>query len=356
MKNHEEGKSRLFVVFAACLSAAVCLTGCASLRGKGDADLSLWRNGAPAKAALLEYVRAVTEKDSPDYIPQPERIAVFDFDGTLFCETDPTYFDWLLFERRVLDDPSYRPTPEQLAAAKASRSRTAIPGLTHDRERLMLEVYEGMTLEAFESFVRGFMREPHTGFTGLKRGEAYYLPMLEVVHLLLANEFSVYVCSGTDRLVLRPVVRSKLPLPPQWIIGSDSTLLARAQGTDDGLAFTYRTTDELVLGGKSIVKNLQMNKVTVLVREIGIQPVLAFGNSSSDISMLNYTLQKNPHKAMGFMVLCDDLEREYGDAKKAEAMRSACKKNGWVPISMRDDWKTIYSDGVERTRAGGARR
>ena len=81
--------------------------------------------------------------------------------------------------------------------------------------------------------------------------------------------------------------------------------------------------------------------------------MLAFGNSSSDISMLNYTLQKNPHRAMGFMVLCDDLAREYGNAGKAEKMRSACGKNGWIPISMRDDWKTIYGDGVER-KAGTA--
>lgn len=319
------------------------------MRGKCATSLSLWRDDAPAKAALLDYVRSVTAKESPDFIPPSERIAVFDFDGTLFCETDPTYFDWLLFEHRVLDDPAYRPTAEQLSAAKASRSRTAIPGLTNDRERLMLEVYEGMTLGAFEAFVRDFMREPHTGFTGMKRGDAYYLPMLEVVDLLLANGFSVYVCSGTDRLVLRPVVMSRIPLPTQWIIGSDSTILARAQGTLDGLSFTYRNGDELVLGGKSIVKNLQMNKVSVLVREVGIQPVLAFGNSGSDISMLNYTLQNNPHRAMGFMVLCDDLAREYGNAGKAEKMRSACGENGWIPISMRDDWKTIYGDGVEKT-------
>ena len=144
-------------------------------------ELSLWRDEAPAKKALLEYVEAVTDTGSPDYIPPAARVAVFDFDGTLFCETDPTYFDWLLFEHRVLDDPSYKPTGEQRQAAIASRTRTSIPGLTPDRERLIVEVYKGMTLDEFAAYVRAFMEEPQPGFTGLKRGAAYYLPMLEVV-------------------------------------------------------------------------------------------------------------------------------------------------------------------------------
>ena len=107
------------------------------------------------------------------------------------------------------------------------------------------------------------------------------------------------------------------------------------------------------MGGKCIIKNLQMNKVPAIVREIGVQPVLAFGNSFSDASMLNYTLSRNPHKALGFMLLCDDTEREYGNLAKARKVREACGPNGWIPVSMKDDWTTIYGDGVKRKEAAG---
>ena len=103
------------------------------------------------------------------------------------------------------------------------------------------------------------------------------------------------------------------------------------------------------------MKCLQMNKVSAIVREIGFQPVLAFGNTLSDASMLNYTINGNRYRALGFMLLCDDLEREYGNMEKAEKMRRDCKRYGWIPVSMRDDWKTIYGDGV-RIRKDGHRK
>ena len=194
MKKH---RCRCFLKRAGRVAAVACggvlllvVAGCATAP-----ELSLWRDEAPAKKALRAYVEAVTDKGSPDYIPPAARVAVFDFDGTLFCETDPTYFDWLLYEHRVLDDPSYKPTDEQRKAAIASRTRTSIPGLTPDRERLIVEVYKGMTLDEFAAYVHAFMEEPQPGFTGLKRGAAYYLPMLEVVKLLMAK-ISACTCAA----------------------------------------------------------------------------------------------------------------------------------------------------------------
>ena len=324
------------------------LAGCVA-PPENAGPLSLWRDGAPAKSALLDYVAAVTTEGSPDYIPPSERIAVFDFDGTLFCETDPTYLDWMLFDHRVLDDPSYRATDEQKAVASEARAKGAWPGLDHSkRERLMAETWDGVTPEALASYVRAFIAGPQPGFTGMKRGEAFYRPMIEVVRFLEANGFLVYVCSGTERFALRAIVGGGLGLPPRQIIGSDYTLVAAAQGGRDGLAFMYGTNDVLVVGGKLAVKNLQMNKVPAIAREIGARPVLAFGNSFSDASMLNYTLQNKRHKSLGFMLLCDDTVREYGNPAKAEKMRKACPANGWIPVSMRDDWTTIYGPDVTR--------
>ena len=86
----------------------------------------------------------------------------------------------------------------------------------------------------------------------------------------------------------------------------------------------------------------------VFEREIGKQPVLAFGNTFSDASMVNYTIYNNKYKALGFMLECDDLEREYGNLKKAQKIHEGCEKYGWICVSMRDDWKTIYGDGIKR--------
>ena len=158
------------------LSAAVCalialavvlLSGC-----RTQEPLSLWNENAPAKNALSDYIRTVTDKGSPDFIPVENRIAVFDFDGTLFLETDPTYFDWQLFEHRVLEDPSYKATGEQLAAARASR-KGKFPKLDKNRERMVAEAYRGMTLDEFYAFVSKVLGEDQPGFNGLKRGDAY---------------------------------------------------------------------------------------------------------------------------------------------------------------------------------------
>ena len=311
--------------------------------------LSLWNDTAPAKAALIDYVQSVTRAGSADFIPPKNRIAVFDLDGTLMLETAPTYFDWLLFEHRVLDDPSYHATEEQLTAAHKSRDEGIMPPLTPNRERLVALAYKGMTLAEFDAYVRRFMDEPQPGFRGMTRGEAFYKPMVEVVRYLSDNGFTVYVSSGTDRLAVRPLVERNLGLPFTQIMGSDSLIVARGQHDTHGLHYLFNGDEELVLGGESLVKNLQMNKVALLAQELGARPVLAFGNSMTDASMVNYTIRGNTYKALGFMLCCDDLTREYGNAAKAEKMKAACRKNGWIPISMRDDWKTIYGGDVKRT-------
>lgn len=329
-----------------CICAVLLLAGCVNSRDASS--LPLWRDGKNAKSALVNYVQAVTRASSPDYIPPESRIAIFDFDGTLFCETAPTYFDWMLFEYRVLDDPRYSPDVEQTAAARLGRDSGRWPGLSFERERMVARAWRGLTPGQLAEYVRRFAQSPQPGFTGMKRGEAFYRPMTELVRFLKDNGFVVYVSSGTDRFVVRPVVEDALNLPPRQIIGSDGTLAAKSQNGKDGLDYVFTQSDSLVLGGDSMVKNLQMNKVATIVREIGEHPVLAFGNSSSDASMLNYTLQNPRYKALAFMVLCDDTTREYGDISKAEKMRQASEKNGWIPISMRDDWTAIYAPGVEK--------
>lgn len=324
------------VAFAALLCAA---GGCRTT----DA-LSLWNDGAPSKRVLVEYVAAVTDESSPDFIPPERRIAVFDLDGTLFCETDPTYFDWQMFEKRVLDDPTFR-APEKLKeAARKSREKGVYPPLGNERERMTAEAYSGISLDELDTFIRRFMEEAEPGYPGMKRGAMFYLPMVQLVEYLVGKGFSVYVVSGSDRFIVRALVRDRLPVPPWRVIGSDCTIVARRQKGEEALFYTFQKDDVPILDGSLIVKNLQMNKVSALIREIGVKPVLSFGNSHTDDSMANYVIGDNEYRAAAFMVLCDDLKRENGNMKKADDMRRSCEKSGWIPISMRDDWTTIYGE------------
>lgn len=349
MKRLNSTKPAALTCITAILIAFVFLCNSCS-KSTGKNALSLWNDTAPAKKALIEYVKNVTNKKSPDFIPVEDRIAIFDLDGTLILETDPTYFDQQLFDHRVLDDPRYkdRATAAQKEAAHNSRDLHKFPEISAAREQMVAEAYAGMSIEEFDSFIRDFMQTEQPGFTGMKRGETFYRPMVEVVNFLTANDFTVYVSSGSDRFLVRPLVFENLHLPATQIIGSDTTIVCVNQGDKDGLSYTFKDGDELILGGSSIVKNLQMNKVVTIVREIGKKPVLAFGNSGTDASMLNYSISNNKYKALAFMLMCDDLEREYGNMAKAEKMKKASEENNWIPVSMRDDWKTIYGDGVKR--------
>ncbi len=346
MKKTTRQTSTLLLLVA---TLSVFAAGCAQ-----HAQLSLWNDNAPAKTALVDYVERVTRKGSADFIPPADRIAVFDFDGTLFAETDPIYIEWLMFTDRVLDDPRYRDraTKEEIALAREIRAAARTKKLTDDMEkrhaRMNIEVYKNMTLDEFRTYVREYMQVDAPGYTGMKRGEAYYRPMLQVIDYLLAHDFIVYVCSGTDRFIIRTLLEGVVPVPPQQVIGSDNTIVARGQGDVDGLDYVYRHDDTLVQGGKLLVKNVKMNKPSIIAQEIGKQPVLSFGNSSGDASMANYVITNNRYKALAFMLLCDDTEREYGVPDKAEKMRVSSEKNGWIPVSMRDDWKTIYGDGVKK--------
>ena len=168
---------------------------------------------------------------------------------------------------------------------------------------------------------------------------------------LKMNEFTVYIVSGSDRFIVRGLIEDGglIDLPMRQLIGSDQSVAGSGQNDTDGLEYQFTDTDETILGGDFLVKNLKMNKVSVSVQEIGVQPVLSFGNTSGDQSMAEYAISNNPYKSLAFMVCCDDLEREYGDLKKAGEMQDLCKQYGWTPISMKNDWKTIYGENVVKT-------
>ena len=324
----------------------------------GEEMLSLWTEGSEARDQLISYMEAITDEEGPDYIPVGNRIAVFDLDGTLFCETDPNYFDYTLLVYRVLEDPEYKDQATKFERETAEKIVTlnetgvAAKGLEVDHGKAVASAFSGMTVEEFNDYIQEFKKLPMPSYDGMKRGEGFYQPMLQVVEYLQANDFTVYIVSGTDRFIVRGIVYdSPLNVPPSQIIGSDESLVTKDQGDTDGLEYVYDDDDELILGGEFIIKNLKMNKVSVIAQEIGIQPVLSFGNSTGDSSMAEYVTSGNEYLSLAFMLCCDDTERENGNTGKADKMFALCEQYDWVPISMKNDWTTIYGDGVTRIAA-----
>ena len=317
--------------------------------------LSLWTENAQSRQKLISYVEAVTAEGGADFIPVDHRIAVFDLDGTLFCETDPNYFDYTLLVHRVLEDPDYVDRASDFEKETAHKivdqnlNGSSFTGLEVDHGQCIASAFAGMTLEEFNAYIQEFKKLPMPSYEGMTRGEGWYKPMLQVVEYLQANDFTVYIVSGTDRFIVRGIVdNSPLKLPMGQIIGSDETLVAPDQGDTAGLDYVYDDNDKLVLGGEFIIKNLKMNKVSVIAQEIGVQPVLSFGNSTGDASMAEYVTSGNPYKSLAFMLCCDDLERENGSEKKADKMYELCEQFDWVPVSMKNDWTTIYGEGVTK--------
>ena len=314
--------------------------------------LSLWTESAPLKSQLTDYMKEITDESSASYIPVENRIAVFDMDGTLCCETDPGYFDHKLLYHRVMEDPDYKDkaSAEEKETAKIIeeyfKTGEYPKGLDVKHGTAVATAFKGMTPEEFDAYVKAYRDQPMESYSNMTNGQAFYKPMLEVVDYLIANDFKVYIVSGTDRLITRGLADGIVNIPLSQMIGSDESLVALGQGDTDGLDYTFTQEDKLVTGGDFLIKNLKMNKVAVIEQEIGVQPVLSFGNSSGDASMANFTISNNKYKSAAFMLCCDDTDRENGNIEKAEKMRKSCEENGWTAISMKNDWTTIYGDGV----------
>ena len=315
--------------------------------------LSSWTADARAKTELTRFMAAITDESSDGYIPVEDRIAVFDLDGTLFCETDPNYFDYTLLKYRVLEDPTYKNKASDFEKEVANKIKEqnetgkSFSGLEVDHGKAVASAFAGMTVAEFNAYIQEFKKQPMPSYDGMLRGEGWYEPMLQVVDFLKANDFTVYIVSGTDRLIVRGIAyNSPLGLPNRQIIGSDETIVSSNQNGKDGLDYVFADGDELILGGDFLIKNLKMNKVSVIMQEIGQQPVLSFGNSTGDSSMAEYVTSGNQYQSLAFMLCCDDTVRENGDESKARKMFELCEEFDWVPISMKDDWTTIYGSGV----------
>ena len=318
------------------------------------ADFKYWNDDSPTKQKIIQFVEEATDPNSPNFIPPEDRIATFDMDGTFYCETAPLYFQETMCLYRILEDPTYQ-APKKIVkfAEKIKPKIYNKTGITPAENKILFQqltkAYEGMTPEEYRAYVRKFMNTNETGLTNLKRGEAFYLPMVEIISYLGNNGFAVYIDSACGTDTTRELVEGVIPIQPDRIITSDFVYTSTKMGKDLPDAHFYdRYKEKIVISGEPLIDNGKTRKIFSILNQIGKKPVLAFGNSMGDSGMLEYTLQDNKYNCAAFMVICDDTTRELGNLDRAAKDKAFAEKRGWNTISMRDEFKTIYGDNVRR--------
>ena len=299
------------------------------------AKLPSWRPG-PTREAIEMFL------DGAEMLPIEKRVAVFDIDGTLWCEK-PKYamVEFLLAELRdaVADKPGLAQRPEYRAAL--DWDLTAIGRLGPVNVVLALvELHAGITPEAFEDRVRQHLATYRHADRDVPLSQTRYRPMLELIAELRARHFDVYLVTGSGTEYIRAVSPEFFGVKPEGVVGSQVGYeLAR----DGGVPTLLRTRE--LLGDP----NEGAAKISNIQRLLGRRPILAAGNSAGDAEMLEYA-QASEGPSLALLVEHDDGTREYdyqslaGSFESDEPVTTTARRKGWTTISMRNDWDTIYAD------------
>jgi len=300
--------------------------------------LPSWNDSGP-KQAIVQFVGKVTTEDSPDFVPLAERIAVFDNDGTLWAER-PMYFQALFAFDRVKQLAAQHPqwkTTEPFASVLRGDMKGALAGGEHALLELVMATHAGMTTEEFDKTVKEWITTARHSTTGELYTDMVYQPMLELLAYLRANGFKTYIVSGGGVEFMRPWVERVYGVPPEQVVGS-----------------SIKTRYELREGRPVLARLPELNfiddkegKPVGIQQHIGRRPTMAFGNSDGDFQMLEWTMAgTGPRFAL--IVHHTDAVREYAYDRESHVGKLARgleegPKRGWTIVSMKDDWKRIYS-------------
>jgi phosphoglycolate phosphatase-like HAD superfamily hydrolase len=302
--------------------------------------LPSWRPGA-VKEALLAFVAAVTSEDSPAFVPEPERVAVFDNDGTLWPE-QPLPFQAAFacdeLKAAVQHQPALVEDPMVQAALAGDIAALLAGEHVEGLLRVMAVSHAGMSTEAFAAAVEAWLRSARHPRFDRPYDALTYAPMQEVLALLRTHGFRSFIVSGGGADFMRVWVERVYGIPPERVVGS-----------------TGRTSFELHESGPVLVKSLETlfvndgaGKPAGIHQFIGRRPLMAFGNSDGDLAMLQYTTIHNPRPSFGLIVHHTDAEREYAyDAetqstgKLVRALQQAPER-GWQVVDMQRDWLRVF--------------
>ena len=309
----------------------------------GVADgLSTWRDG-PAKRAIVEFVARVTGDDGREPVPVEERLAVFDNDGTLWCEKPmPIQLDFIL--RRLVEmadaDPALRESQPWKAAYERDYGWLGAVVAEHyagDETNVrvlaagVLAAYDGISVEDFEAQADAFLRRAQHPTLGRDYLETAYRPMIELLDYVEANGFSNYIASGGGRDFMRPISQAVYGIPRQRVIGSSAAL---AYTSDErGGTITHRAEADYLDDGPQ--------KPIRIWSRTGRRPLLAAGNSNGDVPMLHFT-QHHDNPSLRLLVVHDDDDREFAYTAGAERALDRAGNDGWTVISVKNDWATVF--------------
>ncbi|MCP9270721.1 HAD family hydrolase [Mycolicibacterium arenosum] len=296
--------------------------------------LESWNDG-PAKSAITDFVaRAVAE------VPAEDRVAVFDNDGTLWCEK-PMYIqlDFLLrrFKEQAEADPALREKQPYRAAYSGDLTWLGDAVTKHYQGddgdftvllAAILSAHHAISVDEHAERVAAFYADARHPTLGRPYTACGYAPMVELLRYLEANGFTNYIVSGGGRDFMRPITGPMYGIPPERVVGSSVGLIYR-----DGDVFTTAEPEFLDDGPMKPVR---------LWSRIGRRPIFAAGNSNGDIEMLQFA-QAGTRPSLQLMLLHDDAEREFDYVAGAERALDLAAAHGWVVPSIRTDWKTVFA-------------
>lgn len=301
--------------------------------------LPSWNEGENKKA-IIGFVERVTQAGGSDFVPEAERIATFDNDGTLWCE-QPLYFQLLFILDRIKALAPQHPEWKEKEPF-ASVLKGDLKGVMASGEKGIIELlaatHTGMTTEEFTATVKAWIATAKHPTTGRPLTKMVYQPMLELLEYLRANGFKTYIVSGGGVEFMRAWTEGVYGIPPEQVVGTYGTLKYELR---DGKPVLMKEA-ELVLNDD------KENKPVGIQTFIGRRPILAFGNSDGDYEMLEWTTTA-PGARLGAFVHHDDAKREFAydrDSHIGKLSRGLddAAKNGWLVISMKDDWATIFPE------------
>jgi phosphoserine phosphatase len=315
---------------------AFCAACACSAANAADA-LPSWNDGA-AKKAILKFVAAVTEKGGKDYVEPAERIAVFDHDGTLWVEY-PLYTQILFAFDRVKtlapQHPEWKTTQPFKALLEGDMKTVGASGMKGLMEILMA-THSGMTAAEFEQEVSNWLATTqHPKFKRLY-SESIYQPQLELLAYLRANGFKTFIVSGGGIQFMRPISERNYGIPPEQVVGS--SVVTEFQVKDGRPALVRMPKIDFI--------NDKAGKPVGIYEHIGRRPILAFGNSDSDMQMIEYTMAGEGRR-LGLFVHHTDAEREYAYDRKShvgtlDKALDQADANGWIIVDMKKDWKKVF--------------
>jgi len=331
---------------AAALLLALCtLLLLAAPAGAQTDPLPSWNDG-PAKKAIVEFVQSTTDKASPKFVPPEERIATFDQDGTLWVE-QPMYTQVLYCLDQVPAVVAKKPELKNVEPFKTvlSGNREAIAKLpTKDLEVILMATLSGMSVEEFKAEAEKWLAAAKHRRWDRPYTELTYQPMQEVLQYLRANGYKTYIVTGGGQDFVRLYSEKVYGIPPEQVVG-----------TAGGTKYGYDTSGRpfLTKEPRLLLNDNNAGKPEGIHLMIGRRPYAAFGNSTGDRQMLEYTGAGDGARLM-MLVLHDDATREYAygpatglPASKVgtftQALYDEAIKNGWTVISMKNDWKRIFA-------------